>query len=376
MLGTRPQPPTPELLVIACDPAVPGAAQVFLAEREEHGDEERRFVTAGAVVRLPHDAPVAVRPVLRDARIPRQHSCADGERALLAAVSAVRREPAPAPVVPEQPAGDPTLDDRLRAALHRGDAAASSALASALQHERSLPAVHELLRSVLEQVGLAWEQGRTSVLAEHRTSAAAAAVLHTLRAGAARSPRTAGTVVLACPAGDRHDLGLLSLAGLLEQAGHAPLVAGDLPTGELLDLVGRPGTRALVLSAHDRVSPEVAARLVEAVRARAPHVAIALGGPGFPRSPGLLRRCRPDLLSSDVNDLLALLDKPGADALTARESQVLNAVADGLTNAEIGRLLGIAPATVKSHLDNVLAKTGTEHRAAAVARALRSGWIR
>ncbi|MGZ6792806.1 MAG: LuxR C-terminal-related transcriptional regulator, partial [Mycobacteriales bacterium] len=368
MLGSA---PSPDLLVIACDPAAPGAAQVFLAEREELTDGERLFVGDGQVVRVPRDAPVAVRPVLRDAQIPRQPTCSDGERALLAAVSAVRRA-APAPVPTEQPT---VLEERLRAALLRGDAAASAALAPAMRHERGLPAVHELLRAVLAEVGLSWEQGRTTVLAEHQATAAAFAVVHSLRAGAARRRVSTGTVVLACAPGDRHDLGLLALSDLLEDAGHATLLAGDLPLGELLDVVARPDTRALVVSAHNRVSADGASQLVEAVRRRAPQLALALGGPGFRDTPAL-RRCRPDLLGSDVTALLALLDRTGEPVLTAREGQVLAAVADGLTNAEIGRLLGIAPATVKSHLDNVLVKTGTEHRAAAVARALRAGWIR
>jgi DNA-binding CsgD family transcriptional regulator/methanogenic corrinoid protein MtbC1 len=382
MLDTRPPnaPPSPhDLLVIACDPAAPGTAQVFLAEREEQTEQERLFLADGLAVRVPRDAAVAVRPVLRDVRIPAQHGCSDGERALLEAVSAARSTPPTSPggpLMPEQQRRIPVLAEQLRAALVRGDAVTSRALALALRHERSLPEVYELLRCALEDVGVGWEQGRTTVLAEHRTTAAATAVVEALRTTAAVTPRTPGTVVLACPTGDRHQLGLLVLADLLEQAGHVPLVAGDLPAGELLDLAARTETRALVLSAHNRVSAESTGRFVEAVRQCAPHVKVALGGPGFPRGPGVLRRCRPDLLSSDVTELLALLDKADGSALTARESQVLGAVADGLTNAEIGQRLGIAPATVKSHLDNVLVKTGTEHRAAAVARALRAGWIR
>jgi DNA-binding CsgD family transcriptional regulator len=48
--------------------------------------------------------------------------------------------------------------------------------------------------------------------------------------------------------------------------------------------------------------------------------------------------------------------------LTAREAEVLERVARGRSNAEIGRDLGIAAGTVKKHLDNLFAKLGVRNR--------------
>jgi DNA-binding CsgD family transcriptional regulator len=56
--------------------------------------------------------------------------------------------------------------------------------------------------------------------------------------------------------------------------------------------------------------------------------------------------------------------------LTAREREVLAWVARGKTNAEIARLLWLAPGTVRKHLENVYAKLGVSTRTAAVARFL------
>lgn len=55
--------------------------------------------------------------------------------------------------------------------------------------------------------------------------------------------------------------------------------------------------------------------------------------------------------------------------LTPREAQVLDAIADGLTNKAIARRLGISLHTVKFHVESVFRKLGASTRAEAVARA-------
>jgi len=59
--------------------------------------------------------------------------------------------------------------------------------------------------------------------------------------------------------------------------------------------------------------------------------------------------------------------------LTAREEEMLFAMADGLTNAEIAGELHIAKATVKFHVDGVLRKLGARNRTHAVAIAYHRG---
>jgi DNA-binding NarL/FixJ family response regulator len=63
------------------------------------------------------------------------------------------------------------------------------------------------------------------------------------------------------------------------------------------------------------------------------------------------------------------------ERLTSRESEVLQLLALGMTNAEIATRLHISAHTAKFHVGAVLGKLGARSRADAVARAARLGWI-
>jgi DNA-binding NarL/FixJ family response regulator len=64
---------------------------------------------------------------------------------------------------------------------------------------------------------------------------------------------------------------------------------------------------------------------------------------------------------------------PGIDELTEREREVLEHLAAGRSNAEIGEQLFLSEATVKTHISHILAKLGVRDRVQAVIAAFNAG---
>ncbi|WNM47961.1 response regulator transcription factor [Kitasatospora sp. CM 4170] len=124
------------------------------------------------------------------------------------------------------------------------------------------------------------------------------------------------------------------------------------------DAGGEEIARAIadVRSGAAGLSPQVQLRLLERLadetRAAAPPAAAPVGAVGAigPSGPAEL-----------------------PDGLTAREAEVLALIAEGLSNTEIAQRLFVSPATVKTHINNLFAKTAVRDRAQAVAYAFRHG---
>jgi two-component system, NarL family, nitrate/nitrite response regulator NarL len=63
------------------------------------------------------------------------------------------------------------------------------------------------------------------------------------------------------------------------------------------------------------------------------------------------------------------------ESLTPREQEVLELLAEGLSNQSIAARLSISGHTVKFHVSSICAKLGADNRTDAVSRAVRQGLI-
>lgn len=82
------------------------------------------------------------------------------------------------------------------------------------------------------------------------------------------------------------------------------------------------------------------------------------------------------LASRVASKLLGPMRGPAEPALTPREIEILELVASGMTNREIGRTLHLSLATVKTHLLHIFGKLGVDDRTQAVTTALKRGILR
>jgi DNA-binding NarL/FixJ family response regulator len=64
-----------------------------------------------------------------------------------------------------------------------------------------------------------------------------------------------------------------------------------------------------------------------------------------------------------------------SDELTAREREVLELVAKGLTNSEIGEKLFVSPQTVKTHVRHIMDKLSVSDRTQAAVKAVQRGLV-
>ena len=123
------------------------------------------------------------------------------------------------------------------------------------------------------------------------------------------------------------------------RAGARGFLTKNASAGEILQAV------SAVCAGEAQLDPSVQRRLVEAVvSGEAP------AGAGIPPAPA---------------------DPP--DGLTEREVEVLTVIGAGLSNAEIAAKFRISGATVKSHINHLLAKTGSRDRGQLVGYAFRHG---
>ena len=171
-----------------------------------------------------------------------------------------------------------------------------------------------------------------------------------------------GTEAVALSLRERPDVVLMDL--------RMPDLDGASATAEIR--ARHPETQILVLTTYD-----TDADIVRAIEAGAigyllkdvPHEEIT-------RAVRAAARGEPVLAPAVAERLMERARGAASDALTAREIDVLQLAAQGLSNSEIAKELFVSATTVKAHLTHIYRKLGVGDRTAAVTTALERQIIR
>lgn len=141
-------------------------------------------------------------------------------------------------------------------------------------------AIAEVAAPVLEHAGELWERDEISVADEHFVAQLLATKLRALVDTTASG--AAGVAVLACVPGERHEIGLLSLAALLQADGWRVLYLGqDTPLAGAFELAAESGARVLAVSGTMEGPSAEAGRDLDRLERDHPGIRVERGGAAF-----------------------------------------------------------------------------------------------
>lgn len=191
------------------------------------------------------------------------------------------RTPAPAPAPGPGPTGSlDALRLELRSALDVFDDAGAQAALDRLLAAFGLETVLEhAVLAELAALGLRWRRGEAGVAVEHFASALLRSRLRALGRGWDRG--VGPLALVACPPGERHDLGLLCFSLALREHGwRITFLGADTPVAALADAAASVEPHLVVVGAVQRDPLAAVAADLRALGAAHP---LAVGGAGADR---------------------------------------------------------------------------------------------
>ena len=188
------------------------------------------------------------------------------------------------------------------------DATVAAGLAELDARGRDLAEFYDhVLAPAARRVGDMWHSGRITVADEHAATATLQRTMAAVRPTIEREKSRDELIVLACPDGEAHAVGLQMLADALEVDGFRVRILGaDTPAHDTARFAIDKGAAAVALSCATPIGLVGLTNTINAIRGAAPELPIVVGG-----------RCLeiyPNVLAADARTPVALTVRDGRDA--------------------------------------------------------------
>lgn len=165
----------------------------------------------------------------------------------------------------------------------------------------------DMLAPALVEIGDRWQRGAATVAQEHLATAVVASIMATLAPTLEEVPAVRQRIVLACIAGEMHDLGLRMLGDFLEGDGWEVLLLGAvMPAQDLAGFVAEVNPVAIGLSVTLTTHLDIARTTIAAIRERS-GAYILVGGAAFCGDASVARNIRADGFAPDAGVASKLL---------------------------------------------------------------------
>lgn len=203
-------------------------------------------------------------------------------------------------------------------AIDRMDGVALDTTLSNASIDLSVPVLMEqLLMPLMNEIGERWHDGRFRVAHEHLATALVRSFMGTLR-NVAQPPEGAPELVVATPAGTRHEIGALMVAVLAATDGWRVTYLGpDLPAEDITAAARSKGARAVGLSiVYPMDDPQLGGELKRLGGQLGKDVSLLVGGASAHAYREVLDEIGA-LLTPDISTVRAELQKLRAEHVTA-----------------------------------------------------------
>jgi methanogenic corrinoid protein MtbC1 len=144
---------------------------------------------------------------------------------------------------------------------------------------------HDVLVPLMKRIGEGWQHGHLRIWEEHLASASVRTIVESLHPQV-MALKAAGTpsgrsVLLACPPGEAHDLGLRMLADVFEVNGWTTYYLGaDTPTIQIADAAAVLAVDLVVLASVTLFDQVQTRRVLDDLRTRAPDLRVLVACSG------------------------------------------------------------------------------------------------